>query len=143
MKTRIQTTFYLIAAFSLLLISGCRENIIDPGNFVGNKNIPVQESRLNSYTFRIYAENVSFDVTNQTSFNTSSSKMVLTIEDYSSGSVTVRILNEVKSPIYQVNIEDDTDGVVKKFNGAIPDFVQIITDDFSGKLKIQISRSID
>mgnify|MGYP003503156825 FL=1 len=71
MRQNIYITIYLISIF---VLTSCREDIISPGNIAGNVNEPIQENKLNYYTFLINADKLSANFSAKTNFNYSTTK---------------------------------------------------------------------
>lgn len=137
---RIFINIYLFAAVILLFIS-CREDIIAPDNFATNVNEPILLNESNSYSFVINAQNISIDVVNNTNFNTNTSRISITIVDYSSGYVSVRVIDKQSNSRFSYFGNDDEDFFTESLNGYVPAYVGIKAVDFSGKLKIELNRT--
>ena len=131
---------YFFVTVILLFIS-CREDIIAPDNFATNVNEPILLNESNSYSFVINAQNISIDVVNNTNFSANTSRISITIIDYSSGYVSVRIIDKQSNNRFSYFGNDDEDFFTQSLNGYVPASVGIKTVDFSGKLKIQLNRT--
>ncbi len=137
---RIIIYIYLFATVILLFIS-CREDIIAPDNFATNVNEPILINESNSYSFVINAQNISIDVINNTNFSANTSRISITIIDYSSGYVRVKIIDKQSNSRFSYFGNDDEDFFTESLNGYVPASVGIKTVDFSGKLKIELKKT--
>jgi len=133
---------YICLFVTVILLSiSCREDIIAPDNFVTNVNEPILINESNSYSFVINAQNISIDVVNNTNFSTNTSRISITIVDYSSGYVSVRIIDKQSNNRFSYFGNDDQDFFTEALNGYVPASVGIKAVDFSGKLKIDMNRT--
>ena len=131
---------YFFVTVILLFIS-CREDIIEPDNLATNINEPILVNESNTYSFVINARNISIDVVNNTHFSANTSRISITIVDYSSGYVSVRIIDEQTNSRFSYFGNDDEDFFTESLNGYVPASVGIKTVDFSGKLKIELKKT--
>jgi len=131
---------YFVVTVLLLFIS-CREDIIAPDNFATNVNEPILINESNSYSFVINAQNISIDVVYNTNFSANTSRISITIVDYASGHVNVRIIDKQSNNRFNYFGNDEEDFFTQSLNGYVPAFLGIKAVDFSGKLKIQLSRT--
>ena len=131
---------YFVVTVLLLFIS-CREDIIAPDNFATNVNEPIFINEFNSYSFVINAQNISIDAVYNTNFSANTSRISITIVDYASGYVNVRIIDKQSNNRFNYFGNDEEDFFTQSLNGYVPAFVEIKAVDFSGKLKIQLSRT--
>jgi hypothetical protein len=131
---------YFVVTVLLLFIS-CREDIIAPDNFATNVNEPIFINELNSYSFVINAQNISIDAVYNTNFSANTSRISITIVDYASGYVDVRIIDKQSNNRFNYFGNDEEDFFTQSLNGYVPAFLGIKAVDFSGKLKIQLSRT--
>ena len=133
---------YICLFVTVILLSiSCREDIIAPDNFATNVNEPILINESNSYSFVINAQNISIDVINNTNFSTNTSRISITIVDYSSGYVSVRIIDKQSNNRFSYFGNDDQDFFTEALNGYVPASVGIKAVDFSGKLKIDMNRT--
>lgn len=130
--------YFIISLLSFFL--SCREGVIEPGNFVGNINDPVQVNNKNSYTFIVNAKTFSMDLLVPASFNSSTSRISVTIADYESGSVNVSIRDEQQTERFKYFVNEDVALYTHLLDGYIPETINITTENFTGKLKILINR---
>lgn len=128
--------------FGLYLITvSCRQEIIPPENFAGNINAPIQINELNSYIFIINASDISMDVINNTHFTSNMSRISITIFNYSSGYVSVRVTDRQSNARFGYFGNEEENLFTEELIGYIPGSVGIKATDFSGKLKIELTRT--
>lgn len=133
--------FFLFITILFLLFVSCRENIITPDNFAGNINEPILISDPNSYTFFINAENITIDVVNNALFSSTMSRITISIVNYSSGSVNVRVIDPQSVSRFNYFGSDDESLFAEELNGFVPQSVGIKTIGFSGKLKVELTKT--
>ncbi len=133
--------FCQLLTILLLLFVSCRENIITPDNFANNINEPILISEPNSYTFFINAENITIDVVNNTSFSSTTSRITISIVNYSSGSVSVRVIDRQSISRFNYFGNDEESLFTEALSGYIPQSVGIRTFNFSGKLKVRLTKT--
>lgn len=140
MRQNIYITIYLISIF---VLTSCREDIISPGNIAGNVNEPIQENKLNYYTFLINADKLSANFSAKTNFNYSTTKIFLTTSDTEGGSVTIAVRDDSGASLFSSTILVDIQNQYRKISGAIPDRINISLANFTGKLKVTLSYVIE
>ena len=131
--------FPVLAGFLFLMSVSCREEIIIPDNFSGNVNEPLEANNFNSYTFLIDAKEVNVDYSKRPDFTSFTTRIIITINDYSSGSIRIRIKDNQSNDRFSYSGSKDEELYTELLEGFIPDLVEIKTTDFSGKLKIQLN----
>lgn len=131
----------LFLIISLIILSGCREEILEPYNPAGNVNQPYQEKKLNYFNLVMTASNLTYEIDSDLNFNSSDSRIFVSVVDKQSGTITINILNDRRNLIYIASIETEVPGLVDRIQGNIPNKVKIIFKDFSGKVRIQISKN--
>ena len=127
----------------LLFISGCREDIIVPGNDAGNINEPIQENKLNYYSVTINSRDLTTRFSTNTYFDYSTNQASLSISDISNGTVTIIIKDKSGSAFYLSTIQNDVSNEFKKLSGAIPEIIEIIFNNFTGKMRFSLSYTSD
>lgn len=137
---RIFIYIYFVVTVLLLFLS-CREDILTPDNLATNVNEPILQNESNSYSFVLNAQNISIDVVNNTYFSANTSRISITIVDYSSGYVSVRIIDKQTNSRFSYFGNDEEDYFSESLIGYVPASVGIKAVDFSGKLKIEINRT--
>ena len=125
----------------LILVISCREDIIHPGEFAGNVNEPVQINSRNSYTFIINAKDLSMSVSTLASFNTTLTRISVTLIDYESGyvNVSVKDLNDVER--FHYFADENVSLFTEVIGGYLPNSIDIRMQELSGKLRVQLSRA--
>lgn len=126
--------------FVLAFVS-CREEIIPPGNITGNINEPTLTRTSNSYIFSINASKITTTVTDNTFLNTFKAKIYSVIADYSSGYVEIKVKTDRNNILYSEVFEEDTRGTLKNIEGSQPDVIVVNFQNFTGKLKVTLSRA--
>ncbi len=137
---RILIYIYFVITILLLFLS-CREDILPPDNLATNVNEPILQNESNSYSFVINAQNISIEVVNNTNFSSNTSRISITIIDYSSGYVRVKIVDKQTNNRFSYFGNDEEDYFTESLNGYVPGSVGITAVDFSGKLKIELNRT--
>lgn len=131
----------LVIASALFLFS-CREEIIPPGNFVENVNEPVQINESNSYTFLLNADNFSMDLSVSAYFSSYRTRFNITLIDYESGYATVSVQDAEERSRFQYFIAEPVSYHSDLLDGYVPEKINIRTENFSGKLKIEFRRTL-
>jgi hypothetical protein len=131
----------ILIIFILLTVT-CRENIIEPDTFVGTINEPVQINQRNSYTFIIHAQNISVNVTNNTFLASFTSRISISIADYTSGYVNIRIIDREDNSRFTYFGNEDENFFTESLNGYVPSRIALRAVDFSGKLKIEVTKTL-
>ena len=129
-------TFLIIP---VLIICGCREEIIEPDNIAGNINQPVKTNHQNYYSFAINAENISTNNIDYTVFTGNLSRFSFSLNHYVSGMAEVLIYNRFNKIIFAAIIDETNEGSSFSIENEQPFSIQIKLNDFSGKLKITLS----
>ncbi|BDQ02549.1 MAG: hypothetical protein HRF52_04985 [Ignavibacterium sp.] len=131
----------VIISVLLFAFTSCREEILEPYNPAGNVNQPFQENKLNYLNLVMTASDLTYDFEINVNFNSSESRILISVVDREKGNVTVNVLNENKNLIYVASIETEIPGLVDRIRGNIPDKVRISCTDFSGKIRVQLSKA--
>ena len=122
-----------------LILNSCREDIIVPGNFAGNINEPIQENKLNYFSFTIKAQDLTSNFSTKTDFLYSTNKISITISDIETGTITVGVNDGIGVSLYNSTNISDVEGEYKRISGSIPDRIYIYLANFTGKLKVSLS----
>lgn len=131
---------YFLIIICMFLIS-CREEILEPFNPAGNINQPFQENKLNYFNIVMTASNLTYEFEVDLNFNSSDSRIFISVVDRQKGNVTVNVLSENKNLIYVASIETEIPYLIDRIRGNVPNKVKISCSDFSGKIRVQLSRS--
>ena len=126
----------------ILLIAACREDIVEPDAFVGTINEPVQINEPNSYTFIIHAQNMSVNVINRTYIASFTSRISISIADHSSGYVSISVIDVDENSRFSYFGNDEESLFSEALIGYIPARIRIRASDFSGKLKVEVRKTI-
>ena len=139
MKKRYLKYFF----FGLVIVSvisfSCREEIISPQNKSGNVNEPYKSSNRNSYTFILNADNISQTVIDYPSITYSNSRIFISLADYITGSVEIVIATKAKQVLYRNRLTENNNGSYGVVEGIKPEVIEIYFNDFTGKLKLQLT----
>ena len=133
---------FWIASLLLVFAISCREDVIEPNIFVENVNDPVQLNEINSYTFLLNADSFSMDLTVFPNINSSRSRINYTIVDYQTGYAKVSIKDYDKRERYSYLATEDISYHTDIIDGYIPETVSIKTSNFSGKIKIELRKTL-
>jgi hypothetical protein len=132
---------YIYFIVTVILFISCREDIIAPDNFNTPINEPILINESNSFSFVINAQNISIDVVNNTNFSANTSRISITIVDYTSGYISIRIIDEQSNSRFSYFGNDDEEYFSEPLNGYVPRSVGIKAVEFSGKLKFDLNRT--
>ena len=124
----------------LMTFSGCREEIISPNNPAGNINEPVQTRSINSYSFLINAQEISSQVIEYPSLGSARTKIFISLSGDISGSARVTFFNKKAEHLFTFYMDDGFKIVSDNFSGDSPDVVEIVFQDFTGRMEIRLSR---
>jgi len=137
------SNFKLFAAVILIIAAfpSCREGIIDPQNSVGNLNEPVIYKSANAYTFQIDAKDVTFTKIDETFLDITQTDLELNVRDYSGGTVYIKVIGDNLATLYDDQINNDINGKQATIVNHIADKLQVEFYNFSGKVKIQLTKT--
>jgi hypothetical protein len=135
---RFGNTFIIFLV--ILTLTSCREEIIPPNNPSGNLNHPVKESALNSYSFIMNAADITYNIYDYIKFDNNRTQVFISILDYSKGSVELSLLSKSKRIIFNKTAAADISGEYSRLSNEIPDAVVMNFKDFTGKIKLTLSR---
>ena len=130
---------FFILFIVILIITSCREDIIEPGNFAGNVNEPIQDNQMNNYSFLINAQDFSSSFSVSTNFNYNTSRILLNSSEIEKGLVTIVIKDDSGVLLFSSIVETELTNKTEKISGAIPGKIDISFLNFTGKLKISLS----
>ena len=131
----------LLLIISIIVLS-CREEIIEPDNFVERINDPVQLSERNSYILLLNADNFTMDLTVPTYFSSVRTRFNLTLIDYESGYTSVSVQDFNTTERYRFFIAEDVSYHTELLDGYTPATIKIHTENLSGKLKIEFRKTL-
>ncbi len=133
--------FKIFIAVLFFLIISCREDIVQPNEFVGTINVPVQSNLRNSYTFIINAKDLSTVVSAFPKFNSTLTRISITLIDYESGYVNVVLKDFAQVERFRYYVDEDVNLYTEVIDGYLPNTIDIKLQELSGKLKVQLSRA--
>ena len=128
----------LILGILSLVITSCREDVILPENLALNINEPVQKNELDSYSFMLNARSISINIASSIHFSSSTSRISISIKDYSSGSVVVSIADHQMSNRFNYLGSDDERFYTESLDGFVPVSISISSVNFSGIFQVEL-----
>lgn len=129
----------VILFLGVLLLMGCREEVVNPDNIAGNVNEPVRSNFSNYYSFAINADKVTATTSDFTYFTDNQARLSFTLLSHTSGSAEVIIFSKNNQVIYNLVIESSSEGSTFQIPNAQPYSIQLKLTNFSGKLKLTLS----
>jgi hypothetical protein len=136
LKKFILLLIILITSFS------CREEIIEPDNLVGKINEPVQLRERNSYILLLNARNLTMNMSVPMYFNSSRTRFNVRLIDYESGYANIRVQDLSKIERFRYYIAEEVSYHTELLDGYVPTTINISTDNFSGKIKIEFRKTL-
>ncbi|AFH49929.1 Hypothetical protein IALB_2226 [Ignavibacterium album JCM 16511] len=131
----------VILSILLLAFTSCREEILEPYNPAGNVNQPFEENKLNYLNLVMTASDLTYDFEINLNFNSSDSRILISVVDFEKGNFTLNVLNENRGLIYVASIETEIPNLIDRIQGNIPKKVRISCKEFSGKVRVQLSKT--
>ena len=133
-----------IAFLSIVLIffSSCREEIIEPDNFVENVNEPVQINERNSYIFLLNAQDFSMSLSVPASFNSFRTRFNVTLIDYESGYISIAVKDYDQQERFRYFVAEDVSFHSDLLDGYVLKTINISTVNFSGKIKVEFRKTL-
>ena len=119
----------------------CREEVIEPGNFVENINEPVQINERNSYTLLLNARELTMSLSVPAYFNSIRTRFNVTLIDYESGYVSVTVQDYDERERFRYFLAEDITYHSDVLDGYVLKTINIRTENFSGKLKIEFYKT--
>ena len=125
----------------ILIISfSCREEIIEPDNMVGNINEPVQLTERNSYSFLLNAKNLTMSLSVPIYFSSARTRFNVRLIDYESGYINVSVQDLSNIERFRYYMAEEVSYHTELLDGYVPTTININTDNFSGKIKIEFRK---
>jgi hypothetical protein len=139
----MKSLFHAVLKFILLifLALGCREEIINPETFVESVNSPVQISGNNSYTYLLTGQNFTSTLTIPSEIHGSSARISVTLFNYSRGYANIVIRDSENAERYRYFMAEEISMHSDVTEGYIPKTIEIRTFEFTGNLKITLTRN--
>ena len=141
-KILFQISIIVVVSFLTITLSSCRENIITNENSLGNINEPVKFKTPESYSFEINASKITFSETDETQLNITNADIFISVSEYTSGFVSVTIIGDNLLNLYTTTFTNNGSSPPKKITNHVPEKIKVNFQNFSGKLKIRINRTI-
>ena len=132
---RVLLTLIIFVFFS------CRENILSSENSIGNINEPIKTKTQESYTFEINASKITFNETDDTQLNITRADVFVSVNNYSSGIVSITVIGDNKLDLYSISFTDNGTGQTAKIINHVPEKVRLEFINFSGNLKVRVTKS--
>ena len=133
----------IILLLVIIIISySCREEIIEPDNLVETVNNPVQVRESNSYILLLNAENFTMNLTVPAIFTSIRTRFNITLIDYESGYTRISVQDYNSVERFRYFIADDVNYHSELLDGYVPTNINIHTENFSGKVKIEFRRTL-
>jgi hypothetical protein len=125
----------------LLISVSCREEIIEPDNFAGNINEPIQLKERNGYVLLLNARNLTMSLSVPTYFSSPSTRFNIRLIDYESGYANVSVQDISKIERFRYYAAEEVSYHSELLDGYIPTTINISTENFSGKIKIEFRKT--
>jgi hypothetical protein len=133
----------IILLLVIIIISySCREEIIEPDNLVETVNNPVQVRESNSYILLLNAENFTMNLTVPSIFTSIRTRFNITLIDYESGYTRISVQDYNSVERFRYFIADEVNYHSELLDGYVPTNINIHTENFSGKVKIEFRRTL-
>ena len=126
----------------LLIALSCREEVIQPDNFVENVNEPVQINERNSYIFLLNAQGLSMDLSVPAYFNSYRTRFNVTLIDYETGYISIAVEDMNNNERFRYFLADNVSYHSDILDGYVLNTIKIRTENFSGKIKVEFRKSL-
>jgi len=133
---------FILLLIILIISFSCREEIIEPDNLVGNINEPVQLRERNSYILLLNARNLTMNMSVPMYFNSSRTRFNVRLIDYESGYANISVMDLSKIERFRYYIAEEVSYHTELLDGYVPTTININTDNFSGKIKIEFRKTL-
>jgi hypothetical protein len=127
---------------TLLISVSCREEIIEPDNFVENINEPVQINERNSYIFLLNARELSMNLSASANFNSFRARFNVTLIDYETGYLSVAVEDNDNRQRFNYFLAEYVSYHSDLLDGYMLKTIKIRTENFSGKIKIEFRKTL-
>ncbi len=136
-KVLIVFEFVLLTIF----IFGCREEIVTPDTLVQSVNQPVQINETNSYSYFLSGKSFTSKLVIPAYISGNSSRINITLVNYNSGYANIIIKDSQGSERYRHFMAEDISMFTDVTEGYMPKTIEIRTFEFTGDLKIKLSKN--
>lgn len=127
----------------IILISfACREEIIEPDNLVGKINEPVQVKDRNSYTCLLNAKNLTMNLSTLTYFSSARTRFNIRLIDYETGYTNISVQDLSNLERFRYFVAEDISYHTELLEGYVPSTINIITDNFTGKIIVEFRKTL-
>ena len=126
----------------LIIALSCREEIIQPDNFVENINEPVQINERNSYIFLLNAQGLSMNLVVPAYFNSFRARFNVTLIDYETGYISIAVEDMESRERFRYFLAEDVSYHSDLLDGYVLKTIKIRTENFSGKIKIEFRKTL-
>jgi hypothetical protein len=126
----------------LIIALSCREEIIQPDNFVENINEPVQINERNSYIFLLNARELSMNLSVPAYFNSYRARFNVTLIDYETGYISIAVEDMESRERFRYFLAEDVSYHSDLLDGYVLKTIKIRTENFSGKIKIEFRKTL-
>jgi len=123
----------------IFILSGCRDDITDPNNKGGNVNEPIILSYFDSFSFYINADEITYDLVEQTNLSEAESVIFVSVDNYKSGYVEVIVSSNNYKSLYAERFTKKTAGKYENISGYVPDRLVIQFYNFTGNLRVELA----
>jgi hypothetical protein len=132
---------FILLILVLLISVSCREEIIEPDNFAGNINEPIQLKERNGYVLLLNARNLTMSLSVATYFSSPRTRFNIRLIDYESGYANVIVQDISKIERFRYYAAEEVSYHSELLDGYIPTTINISTENFSGKIKIEFRKT--
>lgn len=133
--------FALIIVIIFVTFS-CREDIIEPGNFVGKINEPVQLRENISYTFLLNAQDLTMNLSVPLYFSSSRTRFNIRLVGYETGYTSIAVQDYNMVERFSYFVAEDVSYHTEVLDGYVPSTINIMTDNFTGKIQIEFRKTL-
>ena len=125
----------------ILIVSfSCREEIIAPDNLVGNINEPVQVRERNSYAFLVNAKNLTMNLSVPLYFSSAKTRFNVILIGYETGYTNISVQDISNIERFSYFLAEEVSYHTELLDGYVPTTININTDNFTGKIKIEFRK---
>jgi hypothetical protein len=126
----------------LVIALSCREEVIEPDNFVENVNEPVQINERNSYIFLLNARELSMDLSVPAYFNSYRARFNVTLIDYETGYISIAVEDGNNKERFRYFLTENVSYHSDILDGYVLNTIKIRTENFSGKIKVEFRKTL-
>ena len=124
---------------ALMILAGCREEVADPDNLIGNVNEPVILNGFSYYSFLINANNITQYVVEETQLSEPLSRLDVSLTEYKAGYVEIFVTGSRSASLYAKKFNDNYLSEDTVLNKGAPVYLKMYFYKFSGNLKVDIN----